>query len=113
MRNIFRLVFVLCSILPLTVRAFDFNNCQVEEVVVAGVNNAHVRLSCTVEPRPACAVAGNYVGFDKSTAEGKQYLATMLTAFASNSKVTGFVNDGVCSTYQGNVALLEHLRLRK
>jgi hypothetical protein len=50
----------------------DFDDCQVVEVIVAGTNNGHVRLSCNVSERPACATAGPYVGFDKSTDEGKQ-----------------------------------------
>ena len=100
-------------LIPTISYGFDFDNCKVVEVIIAGANYAHVRLNCGIEPRPVCAVASTYFGFDKSTEEGKQYLSVALTAFASNSNVTGFVDDVQCSTYQGNVALLTHLRMRK
>ena len=91
----------------------DFNDCQVVEVVAAGANNAHIQLSCWIEPRPACASSGNYFGFDKSTEEGKQYLSMVLTAFASGAKLTGWVDDAQCPTFQPNVTLLQHLRMTK
>ncbi|MCC4796840.1 hypothetical protein BCT30_16565 [Enterovibrio norvegicus] len=91
----------------------DFDNCKVTEIIAAGPTNGHVALDCIIEPRPACASAGNFFGFDKSTDEGKQYMSMVLTAFASNATLTGYVIDSQCSLHQGNVALLEHLRLRK
>jgi len=91
----------------------DFENCKVVEVVIAGANNAHVRLDCNVSPRPACATSGTYFGFDKSTQEGEQYLSVVLTAFASDSNVSGYVDDVQCAIPQSNVALLEHIRMTK
>jgi hypothetical protein len=93
--------------------SMDFNNCKVIEIIAAGPNNGHVALDCQISPRPACASAGSYFGFDKSTEEGKLYMSIVLTAFASGATVTGFVNDTSCAPHQGNVALLVHLRLRK
>ena len=94
-------------------QAFDFEDCLVVEVVSAGAKNAHVQLDCVIEPRPECATAGRYFAFDKSTEEGKQYMSMVLTAYATGSKLTGLVNDTQCSPYQGNAALLGHLRMRK
>lgn len=80
--------------------AADFNSCSVVEVVLAGQQNAHIQLDCEIQPRPGCAIAGNYFGFDKSTEEGRQYLSVVLTAYASNSKLTGYVTDTLCATHQ-------------
>ncbi|BFM10147.1 hypothetical protein R50072_03000 [Simiduia litorea] len=89
-------------------KAHDFNNCGVYEVVVgADTRNAHFRMDCTVEPRPACASASNYVGFDRSTPTGAQIYSLLLTAFASGAKVSGNVNDTECPIWQGNVSLLD------
>jgi hypothetical protein len=94
--------------------AFDFQNCKITEIVMSGLTNAHVALDCAITPRPTgCATAGSYFGFDKSTEEGKQYLSLILTAYASNSNVTGLVNDNLCSPTQGNVSWLEHIRMTK
>lgn len=93
-------------------QAFAFDNCAVGEIVFAGEFNAHVQLSCEVAGRPACATAGAYVGFDKSTAAGNHWLAAFMPAQARGSVVTGHVNVTVCSPHQGNVALLTYLRLR-
>ncbi len=93
--------------------AHDFTGCKVIEIIASGEKNGHIQLNCTVNPRPNNCVAGNYVGFDKSTTEGKQYLSMALTAFARNAKVTGDVDSTSCSPYQGNVPWLKHLRLSK
>ncbi|MEJ2612134.1 MAG: hypothetical protein P8179_19210 [Candidatus Thiodiazotropha sp.] len=98
---------------PLACSAADFENCKVTEIVSAGINNAHVAIDCAIDPRPACATPGNYFGFDKSTEEGKQYMSMILTAFASGSTLTGYVDNAQCSPYQENVAWLKHLRMRK
>lgn len=90
---------------------FDFQSCKVIEVVIAGDKNAHVQMDCSVSIRPACAVSYTYFGFDNSTEKGKQYLSVILTAFASGSLVTGFVDDNQCMATQGNVALLTHIRM--
>jgi hypothetical protein len=94
-------------------QAWDFNGCKVTEVVVAAGDNAHVALNCSISPRPACGTADNYFGFDKSTQEGELYLSVILTAFAMDLPITGFVNDSVCPSFQSNVSLLEHLRIKK
>jgi hypothetical protein len=93
--------------------AFDFENCHVVEIVVHGDQNAHVQLDCTVNNAPACATANTYFGFDKSTPAGKQLLAMVMTAQASGASLTGLVDPNVCSPFQGNVALLIHLRVRR
>ena len=112
-----RFTYVPIAILALTTSAncfaFDFQNCRVAEVIIAGVHNAHVRLDCQISPRPACASAGNYFGFDKSTEEGNQYLSVVLTAYASDSLLTGNVDNSRCPASQGNVALLNHIRMTK
>jgi hypothetical protein len=113
-----KICFVFVAILsvfasPLACSAADFENCKVTEIVSAGIHNGHVAMDCTINPRPACAAAGNFFGFDKSTEEGKQYMSMILTAFASGSTLTGYVDDAQCSPYQGNVAWLKHLRMRK
>jgi hypothetical protein len=97
---------------PLSYSA-DFDNCRVVEIVSAGPNNAHVNMDCAIAQRPTCAVAGTYFGFDKATEEGKQYMSMVLTAYATGSYLTGKVHDTQCSPYQGNVALLQSLRMRK
>jgi hypothetical protein len=104
--------FVLLSA-PLLAKALDFSDCTVGEIVVAGDQNAHVQLSCAVSNAPACAVAPTYVGFDKSTAAGKQYLALFMLAQATGGKVAGLVDHASCPAWQGNVAYLSHLRVSK
>lgn len=91
---------------------FDFCNCQVDEVVVADTRNAHFHVNCPVANRPACAADG-FIGFDRSTPDGKQYLAVVLMAQATNASVTGYVEHaaGSCPSWQSNVSLLTHLRL--
>jgi len=103
---------VLSTFFVAPVSASDFSACEVVEIVVAGEQNAHVQLSCSVSNRPPCAVAQSYVAFDKSTAAGKQYLALFMSAQAMNAKVEGFV-DQACPAWQSNVALLSHLRVKK
>lgn len=98
---------------PLTALATDFTDCEVLEIVAAGDQNGHVGLSCLVSNRPACAVAGTWVGFDKSTVAGKHYLAVFLTAQAMNARVSGWIDRSVCSPVQGNVALLAQVRMKR
>lgn len=106
------LVFTFCY--PASaLAARDFQNCKILEIVVAGAQNSHVRMNCHVEPRPACASAGTWFGFDKSTEEGKQYLSIALTAYSTNSNVSGYVHNTLCSPYQGNVSWLRHIRMTK
>lgn len=93
--------------------ARDFDNCTVKEIIVAGATNGHVRISCGISPRPTCATAGDYFGFDKSTEEGKQYLSMVLTAYATDALVSGNVHDTLCPASQGNVGLLTHLRMKR
>ena len=94
-------------------QGFDFSACMVNEIVVSGDQNAHVQLSCNVSNGPACAAASNYVGFDKSTTAGKQYLALFMMAQSTGAKVTGMVDHAACSPWQGNVAYLTHLRVNR
>src|SRR5262245_8850201 len=61
--------------------AYDFTDCQVLEVVAAGDHNGHAFLDCTVSNAPACAIP-RYIGFDKATDSGKQFLAMLLSAQA-------------------------------
>ncbi len=100
---------------PLKLSAADFENCKIVEVVVSGELNAHVALDCTISNRPSCATAGHYFGFNKSTETGKQYLSTVLTAFAANMNVAGYVDSSPnsCPSWQTNVALLTHLRIKR
>jgi hypothetical protein len=94
--------------------AFDFSDCTVIEIVAAGDQNAHVQLSCYVSNAPACAATGaTYVGFDKSTTSGKEYLALFMMAQAIGGKVAGYVDHAACSPWQGNVAYLNHLRVSR
>lgn len=112
-KNIFFLIFLLQF--SVSVFASDFVNCEVVEIVVAGDQNGHVNLNCPVPivGAPACATAGSYVGFDKSTIDGKHFLALATMALAMNFKLEGTVDRSVCSPYQGNVALLKALRVRR
>lgn len=91
---------------------YHFSGCAVNEVVLAGVQNCHVQLSCNILSLPSCAVATSYFAFDKSTPHGKQLLATVLLAHATGGKLTGTIL-GHCPTWQTNVAELNHLRLTK
>ena len=93
--------------------ASDFVGCDVVEIVAVGDQNAHVQLSCAVSNAPACAVANTYVGFDKSTAAGKQYLAMFMFAQATNAKVEGLVDHTQCPVWQSNVSLLVMLRVKR
>lgn len=112
-KNAIKFLLLLSFFSVSSANSADFDNCKVTEIISAGPKNGHVALSCMVQPRPACASAGNFIGFDKSTEEGKQYMAMVLAAFASDFTVTGYVDDLQCSPHQGNVALLTHIRLRK
>lgn len=102
-----------CLFVSSSAYSADFENCEVIEVVTMGNQNAHVQLSCIIKQRPVCAVAADYIGFDKSTEEGKIYMSMILTAFATGSKLSGLVDDNQCPAYQNNVALLQHLRMKK
>lgn len=103
---------VLSTCFAAPVFAYDFSGCEVAEIVLVGEQNAHVQLSCEVKNLPPCAVAKTFVAFDKSTDAGKQYLALFMSAQAMSGKVTGTVFQ-TCSTWQTNVALLGHLRVKK
>jgi len=94
--------------------SFDFVGCQVVEVVVADVQNAHVHLNCAVANRPACAT-DSFFTFDKSTTAGKEYLAMAMSAQALGAYLTGNIvhDEGSCPTWQSNVALLNHLRMTR
>jgi len=108
------LILLFSSLVTSFSYAEDFKDCQVVEVVSAGEKNSHVLLDCEihVDARPSCALP-NFVGFDNSTVEGKNYMSMVLTAFASGAKLRGFVDGLVCSPFQNNVALLNHLRMYK
>lgn len=106
-------VFAALAALPLSAAASDFSACDVVEIVLAGDQNAHVQLSCTVANAPACASSPNFVGFDKSTNSGKQYLALFMSAQSMNAKVEGYVDHTSCSPWQGNVPLLTMLRVKR
>lgn len=110
-----KLVFAaaLCVVGCSVALASDFAGCDVVEIVTAGDQNGHVQLSCLVSNVPACAVAANYVGFDKSTPAGKQYLAMFMFAQATNAKVEGSVDRAQCPAWQSNVPLLVHLRVKR
>jgi hypothetical protein len=100
-------------IAPAPALAYDFTDCTVGEIVSAGDQNAHVQLGCYVTNVPACATGANYVGFDKSTTAGKQYLALFMMVQETGGKVTGYVDHAVCSPWQGNVPYLNHLRVAR
>jgi hypothetical protein len=104
---------ILCLSINAPSFSADFTECQVIEIVLAGEQNAHVLLNCPTQNAPTCASANNYVGFDKSTTAGKQYLALLIYAHANNAKVTGDIDKAICSPWQGNVPLLTHLRMKR
>lgn len=93
----------------------DFSSCHVSEIVLSGNINAHVQLDCVISGLPSCAEAKSYFAFDKSTESGKQYLSLLMAAFAANMKVSGYVykEENTCPSWQTNVALLSHLRVKK
>jgi hypothetical protein len=95
---------------------YNFTGCHIEEIVeVNNTNNSHVRLDCEITPRPTCAVAGAWFAIDKSTDQGKQLLSLVTTAFSINAIVSGNVNQnqGSCPTWQNNIAMLVHLRVKR
>ena len=102
------------ALFPSISYSFDFQNCKVVQVVSSGNKNGHAQLDCTVQNRPYCATASNYVAFDRSTDEGKQYMTMVLEAFENGKKLTGFVSHAYnsCPSFQTNVARLTHLRMR-
>lgn len=95
--------------------AMHFQNCQIVEVVAAGVINTHVRLDCAISPLPSCATAGLWFAIDRSTTSGAQYLSLVMMAFSSGMRVTGYVvqSEGSCPVWQNNVALLQSIRIVK
>jgi hypothetical protein len=87
--------------------AGTFSACTVVSIIVIGDQNAHIQLNCPaafVSP-PACSLPG-YVGFDKSTPAGKQYLSLFTYAHAVGGKVGGNIDSTYCSPFQTNVALM-------
>jgi hypothetical protein len=112
-RRWIRLLVPLAFLPPaLPAAAYSFVDCNVVEIVVSGNQNAHVQLRCMPVNLPACAAGNPYFAFDRSTNEGKHYLATVTMAYATGSKVTGWVSAS-CAPFQNNVALLTHLRVRR
>jgi hypothetical protein len=89
-----------------------FNNCEVLEIVITGTQNGHAQLSCIPSALPPCAAGNPWVAFDKSTPDGRQYLAMLTLAQSTGAKVSGYVANA-CPAWQNNVALLQHLRLRR
>ena len=110
MKLLFRLV-ACCALLTAPAYAADFNACSVVQIVVVGDQNAHVQISCPVPISnvPACASVPSFIGFDKSTPAGKQYLSLLTYAHAIGGKVGGYVNPNSCSPWQTNVAWLTAL----
>jgi len=114
MKQIFIILTLL--IVPNYTFAWDFSECLVAEVILGDDDrNAHVQLDCSISNVPSCAVANRYFAIDRSTESGKQKLALVMTAQASGMKVTGNIVQGEnsCPVWQGNVALLAHLRVKK
>lgn len=104
---------VASFVFPSAARAqFHFNNCEVLEIVIAGNQNGHAQLSCTPSPLPPCAAGNPWVAFDKSTPDGRQYLAMLTLAQSTGARVSGYVATW-CPAWQGNVVMLEHLRVRR
>lgn len=110
------LIFLMTSIFYSgNLLAMDFSGCHVAEIVIAGDINAHVRLDCPISNVPTCATSNTYFSFNKSTDSGNQYLSLVMTAFAANVKVSGFIShdENSCPAWQNNVALLNHLRVTR
>jgi hypothetical protein len=104
----------VAGLIPSISYSWDFTDCNVVTIIAEGANNGQVALSCNINNVPICgAQLPAYFGFDKSTEEGKQYLSIVLTAFASGAKVSGAVDHSSCSPYQGNVALLKSIGIKK
>lgn len=103
-------------LLPNIALAWDFTECQVVEIILGDDDrNAHARLSCEIVNIPTCAITANsYFAFDRSTESGKQKLVMVMSAHATNMKVTGTIvrAENSCPTWQGNVALLASLRTK-
>lgn len=106
------IIFVVVMLVSQFSNAWDFSGCKITEVVIGGSQNAHIALNCGIKA-PACATAGNYFAFDKSTKEGEQYLSMVMMAFSMDLPVTGLVDDNICPSFQPNVSLLEHIRVKK
>jgi hypothetical protein len=105
-------VFWFVLAFPAHAQTAHFNSCEVVEIIVAGESNAHVQLSCMPTSVPQCGQNNPFVAFDKSTLEGKQYLAVFMTAFATGARVSGYVYNH-CPSFQPNVAALAHVRMRR
>lgn len=112
-KSIRPILFFLCLISSNTSFAIDFDSCLVKEVIVIGETLGEARLDCTISNTPACAVNLIYLGFDKSTQAGKDYLQLLMFALENNAKVTGTVDHNVCFSQQPNVPLLNHLRVTR
>jgi hypothetical protein len=111
-----RIFLIIILLLPSFAYAFDFNDCNIVEVVLGGDDrNAHVQLDCVINNVPTCATSNKYFAFDRSSESGRQKLGVLLAAHAANMKVTGTINqaEGTCPTWQSNVAYLQHIRVRK
>ncbi len=101
-------VLIACFALPAF--AGSFSACTVVAIIVVGDQNAHIQLNCPaafVGP-PVCSIPG-FVGFDKSTPAGKQYLSLFTYAQAVGGKVGGNIDATSCPPFQTNVALLTAL----
>lgn len=110
MKYIFLLA--VMTVLSSALNAENFTDCEVLDIRFGSqAENAHVLLNCIITGLPSCGT-GSYVGFDKTTEYGKQYLTLFLTAFAGNFKVRGTVQQD-CPTWQTNVALLQSVVLKK
>lgn len=104
-------VAVLAAFFAPSVHAGTFSACTVIAVIVQGDQNGYIQIACPapMTALPACASAPAYVGFDKSTPAGKQYLALFTYAQAVGAKISGNIDATSCSPWQGNVALLTTL----
>jgi len=101
-----------------TASAADFDNCLIKELVihspaVNGDENFHFRLDCPISGPGCAATAKHFAAFDRSSTSGMQMLSVVMNAFDKGYRVTGYVDDNNCPAWQGNVALLEHLRVVK
>lgn len=110
--RIFSFLHALVLLTPAPALAQNFINCDVLEIVASGGVNGHANLSCVPAGLPPCAVGMPWVAFDRSTTDGKHYLAMFMMAQATGAKVSGWVNPS-CPAWQNNVALLAQLRVRR
>ncbi len=86
--------------------AYDFDRCGVIEVVLgADSKNGHVKLDCEISIATD-ATEKNYFAFDRSTESGKQVYSLVLMAFASDAKISGWVDNNVTPAWLPTVSLL-------